>query len=400
MESMNAFARVADEFLHSPVEVTAAVVVVGGGLSSAFKKGRNFWINLWLRLQSKPIVPSETLRVVQDIQASFWSTATSAGVASTQLVFDGHVTNISERTSRVLRVEIPKPPTQATMTSLSDNHDARRPQFLNPHECSQIRVMFFVRGVLAEQKEPWKTSLIFIDQYGNRQRLENCVFRPIWVANPAASKEPHELIYQIADPIEKQVASILKAELGRYEICGRPVGGLGSVHIVYRGRQITGVGNDSWTPNSPLNQVLVADPEAAILKSDNLDALRTLYESLHLDEEKIHFVDALLNRLNERKGYLAVAYLIVAALWTVGDLQKALRHAKQRLPENENRVYGLGNVLMLLNGLLKYRYPDFTNEMLDDIERFTHDIKEHSFRIPEKIAAIRTSRPIGASGTR
>jgi hypothetical protein len=37
-------------------------------------------------------------------------------------------------------------------------------------------------------------------------------------------------------------------------------------------------------------------------------------------------------------------------------------------------------------------YPDFTNDMLDDIEKFLVGLKEHPFQIPEKIAAIRTAR--------
>ncbi|MGA2725894.1 MAG: hypothetical protein ABSG79_26235 [Bryobacteraceae bacterium] len=49
-------------------------------------------------------------------------------------------------------------------------------------------------------------------------------------------------------------------------------------------------------------------------------------------------------------------------------------------------------MLMLLNGLLKYRHPDLTNQMLDDIERMTHGLNEHPFLIPAKIAAIRASR--------
>ena len=47
---------------------------------------------------------------------------------------------------------------------------------------------------------------------------------------------------------------------------------------------------------------------------------------------------------------------------------------------------------MLLNGLLKFRYPDFTSEMLDEIERMIHGLTEHTFLIPAKIAAIRASR--------
>lgn len=94
-----------------------------------------------------------------------------------------------------------------------------------------------------------------------------------WVYPPAPKpKEPEEFPYEITDPIEKEVVSVLKAELGRYQMCGRLVGGLSSVHIVYQGRAFTGVGGDSWTPDSPINQVIVADPEAASLKSDNLEA--------------------------------------------------------------------------------------------------------------------------------
>jgi hypothetical protein len=32
---------------------------------------------------------------------------------------------------------------------------------------------------------------------------------------------------------------------------------------------------------------------------------------------------------------------------------------------------------MMLNGLLRYRHPDFTTGMLDDIERFVHGLQEH-----------------------
>jgi hypothetical protein len=56
------------------------------------------------------------------------------------------------------------------------------------------------------------------------------------------------------------------------------------------------------------------------------------------------------------------------------------------------KAFGLSNTLMLLNGLLRYRYPDFPNEMLDEIERFLNGMNEHSFQIPEKIAAIRAMR--------
>src|SRR5262249_24410051 len=102
----------------------------------------------------------------------------------------------------------------------------------------------------------------------------------------------------------------------------------------------------------------------------------------------------LLERLDERKGYLSVSYFIVCALWKTGAdaFTAALRKARQALPTGETRVFGLSNVIFLINGLLKYRYPDFTNAMLDDIERLTHGLGEPPFMIPAKLAAIRASR--------
>jgi hypothetical protein len=91
-------------------------------------------------------------------------------------------------------------------------------------------------------------------------------------------------------------------------------------------------------------------------------------------------------------GHLSVAYFIVCVLWRVGLLKEALEKAKRDLSENEQKVFGLSNVLMLLNSLLKFRHADFTNQMLDDIERLTHGLNEHTFLIPAKIAAIRASR--------
>jgi hypothetical protein len=210
--------------------------------------------------------------------------------------------------------------------------------------------------------------------------------------DPPPPKEPEEFPYEIADPIEKEVVGVLKSELNRYGVCGRICGGLGSVHIRYQGRQFTGVGTDSWAPNSPLNQVLVADPSAASLESDNIGALVGFYQRLTSDEEREHFERALLDRLDATRGYLAVAYFIVAVMLRIGVLSSALRKAKHDLPQGETRFYGLSNVLMLLNGLLRFRYPDFTNEMLDEIERLIHGLSEHTFLIPAKIAAIRATR--------
>ena len=87
-----------------------------------------------------------------------------------------------------------------------------------------------------------------------------------------------------------------------------------------------------------------------------------------------------------------MTYFIVCVLWKVGRLKDALAKAKLDLPQGETEAFGLSNTLMLLNGLLRHRYPDFTREMLDDIEKFLVGLNEYPFLIREKLAAIRTAR--------
>lgn len=133
-------------------------------------------MNVWSRLRAKPVVPKETLRIVQNVQTSFWALGGSEGTPTMQVVFEGHVTDISGKTNRVLRADIPKPLTHAINLLLSNNHDARRPQVLRPYECTELHAMFFVQPVVAVKGRPWHSSLVFIDQYGNRHKIKNCVF--------------------------------------------------------------------------------------------------------------------------------------------------------------------------------------------------------------------------------
>jgi hypothetical protein len=157
---------------------------------------------------------------------------------------------------------------------------------------------------------------------------------------------------------------------------------------------MTGVGGDSWSPNSPKNQSISDNPEAFALRSDNLEALMSYYKRLTDPADQDQFASALLARM-DGKDYLRVTYFIVCVLWKIGRLRQALERAKASLPQGEIKAFGISNTLMLFNGLLRHRHGDFTNDMLDDIEKFLIGLKEHSFQIPEKIAAIRTLRLMG-----
>lgn len=262
-----------------------------------------------------------------------------------------------------------------------------------PNETRNAPFDFWVFPPVVKAGEPFKChSVIFSDQFGNKHSVKGIVFTVLPTGGPARPGQPEEFPYQIADPIEKEVVSVLKAEIGRFEQCGRRVGGLGSIHISYQGRAFTGVGGDSWTPDSPKNQLIAPDPESAAVKSDNLDALVSFYRGLASDGDQKRFISALLERLDGKRGYLDVSYFIVAVLFTIGHLGEALQKAKRDLPLKDSKLWGLSNVLMLINGLLRYRHVDFTSEMLDDVERLIHGLDEHPFLIPAKVAAIRAAR--------
>lgn len=96
-----------------------------------------------------------------------------------QVVFEGHVTNISDKPNKVLRAQLPKPSTQAMVLILMDNHDGRRPQMLRPFENTGVHVMFSVLPVVATEGKSWKTAMIFVDQYDNRHTVKKCVFRAL-----------------------------------------------------------------------------------------------------------------------------------------------------------------------------------------------------------------------------
>lgn len=377
--------------------LVAAGAVIGGVVKFLF------WVyDEWQkrRVHQGFSAPKKTLQLAPKREGSCWWHMGKKGDEPTmQIVGRMFATNIASVPVRIPQVELRygflgrKRTSGMTMVSRGLHENMYGMYDIPPGDTRDLSFDFWVYPPVSEPIDPFTAhSVAFIDQFGNRHKVKRVRFKSTAPENPPTPKEPEEFPYEIADPIEKEIVSVLKAELARYQMCGRVVGGLGSVHIVYQGRPFTGIGGDSWTPNSPTNQLIVSDPEAAALKSDNLEALVAFYKALSSDDERGWFVQALLDRLDAKKGYLAVSYFIVAVLWSVGSLADALQKARRDLPLGESKVFGLSNILMLLNGLLKYRHPAFTIQMLDDTERMIHGLDEHSFLIPAKLAAIRASR--------
>jgi hypothetical protein len=256
-------------------------------------------------------------------------------------------------------------------------------------------VGIYIRGVPRRKVDKLVRAVIALtDDEGHEEKIAV----DMRVVSPSiegkAGAPPLEMVSSISDPIEREIASVLQAELARYDKCGRRVGGLGSIHLVIDGHEMRSFAGDSWDPNSPKNQSILDNPEASELRSDNLEALISFYGRLAAPGEQDRFVLALLSRM-DGKAYLRITYFVVCVLWKIGKLREALEKAKAELPQGEINVFGLSNTLMLFNGLLRYRYPDFTNDMLDEIEKFLNGLNEHPFQIPEKIAVIRTARLMG-----
>jgi len=388
-------------------------LVSGGvvfGVLATFK-----WINtllLALKDARKAAKSRKTFFAMPVAQHCHWSVAKQAdGSMVTQIVADFAVKNQSDAPVGLMRARLIRPRISGEvihdMITVREQHGRMHGTAyvsdyrIAPRTTLPARAMVMIRGVPRWRDE--SDDLIVVlgigDEDGNELRVR-VVCKGRKMPKPGELPKAVEALHTIADPIEKDVASVLQTELSRYELNGRPAGGLGSVHIVVAGREIKQLGSDVRILQATANQEVIADPSVSEVKSDNLGALLALYARLGTEDERERFATALLTRLDSEMGYARVAYLIVLTLWKIGRLDESLEAAIFGLPEEDRKDFGLSNVLMLLNGLLSYRHCEFTSEMLDTIERFLEGSQEHSFRIPQKIAAIRAQRLLLSQPTR
>lgn len=351
----------------------------------------------WYRQRNAALVARRRFHLNADIMQSRWSTAKQRDDSIiTDVVVKLLVKNLTDRPVALARCRLIYPRVRGEVvfedvSVRAVNHDvygtaAQSGHFIPKHTSLPASVHIMIRGVpWPRPKKEVRVVIGVEDDEGHEQRIKLKV-RVIPSADSIIKTQPLELVSGIPDLVDRQVAVVLQAELPRYEKNGRRVGGLGSIHLAMEGKLLTSATVDSWNP------CIAENTEGIVLQSENVDALLAIYSRLSTDEERHRFASALLKRLDGNSGYLAISYFIVCALWKIGKLPEALAKAKESLPQGETRVFGLSNVLMLINMLLFYRSPDFDDDVLDNIERFLRGLNEHSFQIPEKIAAIRVTR--------
>jgi len=369
------------------LEALAAIVTILGGIVAFTKFGRNLCKKFWHFLtRYRPRVPRETVRLIPQYHNSWWSLGSSKGKPAMEVVCDWYITNISDVDVSICEVSLKKPKTIGHILVRHPHQNIYGSYSIPPGCTTEARAVFWIQPPICREDEPLVVDIDFLDQFGNSHRVRKVKYQP----TPKRKEEPitpqMESVSDISNPVEREIVAVLQAEIYRYKDCGRRVGGLGSIQTTYQGRSYCGVGTDWREADSPKLQAIVPDPENVKIESDNASTLIKFYYSLN-DQQQNDFADSLLKRLSRETEYAQVGYLILFILYRVGRLKEVLKTAKEKLQGDS--AYGFSNLLMLLDSLLKYEYPQLSTEMLNDIEQFLKSIREHTFRISERISAIR-----------
>lgn len=366
------------------IYLAAAIITI---LGAATRRGRAIVKKIWhFFTRYHPKLPRKTLRPIQQDKFSWWSLGTSKGEPIMQIVSEWYITNISYGDVFVCKVSLRKPKTIGNIAVRHPSRDIYGDYLIPPGKTTEAQVDFWVQPPTRKENEPFVGTIDFIDQFGNSHRVRKVRFSPRPKKKDIKERPQMEAISEINDPVKKKVVSVLQAEVYRYEDCGRRAGGLGSIKLTYQNRSYSGFGTDWRKPDSPELQEVIPNPEDARIESDNASTLVNYYSTLE-DQQKTVFIETLLERLSRDLPYASIGYLILFVLLQTGNLKDALDRAKNDLMGDS--AYGFSDFLRLLDGLLKYDYIIFTEEMLNDIDKFIKGIMEHTFRIPERVAAIR-----------
>jgi hypothetical protein len=253
------------------------------------------------------------------------------------------------------------------------------------HSTSEASLEFWVQPPIRQPGQDLVLDVFVIDHFRNSHRVRRVTFRGPRLPKPDTAP-PTEPLHSLSDPLEKDVAAVLKNELTRYRQCGRPSGGLGSVTVAGSPR----VPTEYRELNVTREQYIVPSPADGTIHSDNVDALFNRYGELETDKQRDVMRRYLLTVLSKSTEYAPVSYLILVFFHRIGHLAECLK--KARLDLQGDVGFGFSDLLRLLDLLLRHEHHTFKSDELDEIERFLEGSKEHAFHIRERIAAVRAAR--------
>jgi hypothetical protein len=374
--------------------LAAAIGSVVAALITAFSPaGRRALLKLWHFItRYRARVPRGTIRITPQEGLQRWSEASVAGSRATTLDGRWRVANVlPDREVLIVGARIDG--YQAQHTYINTQHPERdiySPEYLIPPlTISKVMTDFYFVPPITRPGRDFKASLILIDQFGNEHKLKT-VFKSPEKPAPRLPQPPAESLDTIEDPIAKDVASVLKAEVRSYQKCGRSVGGLGSIQILFHVRRFSRFPPE-WPAAQSVRRQAILRPGEATITSDNADELLELYNRFTDDDEnqRTRFENALLRRLSRDTEYAPIGYFAFFVLFKVGRGAEALW--KSRVDLRMSGTLAFIEVLRLLDGLLRADHCSFSDELLDETERFIEGLPEQ-FRIPERISAIRAYR--------
>ncbi|MBN1263462.1 MAG: hypothetical protein JW991_03855 [Candidatus Pacebacteria bacterium] len=228
-----------------------------------------------------------------------------------------------------------------------------------------------------------KTKIDIQDPIGRKHRINDVFIKPI---HKRKTKKEHLLVEdssKIRDDIEKQVVAVLKNEVEQYRARGRKEGRLGTVEWPR--------GSIEWRGADEKIKYLYENSNKGNVTSEHVSALLTLYSSLSkTNKDKI--INALVKRIDKKTEYRDIGYLIIFFLFEVKRLKIGLDATLKKLKGDKANAFG--DVLRMLDFLLAFRYEEFERPELDEIEAFVYSTEEHSFKIKERINAIRVKNMI------
>lgn len=335
---------------------------------------------------------------------------------SMQVVSYWYITNQTNRPLKMLNAHIVKPRIHGHVMTKDVNSQYHGSYPVPPHSTTDLHADFWINPPIHRVGKDLKLDIVFVDQYGQKRKIKNTEFPSDRQKRPTPKNLEGEAVYALENDIEKRVAAVLKDEMNRYKKFGRRSGELGSIYASYSGRTIKSIYQDGWTDSkSGERQEILSDPENAHVSSENGDALVHYYNQRIDDAERELFINALLARISREKEYYCVSYLILYVLFRIGRLDDGLAASERYLQKNQSLLdqllrrkpkeelfephqrYGFSDALGLINGLLRYEHPSFSDRELDMIDKFVSNVNEHAFRIDEKINSIRSFR-LGSLG--
>lgn len=381
------------ELQENPVATISALIFIAAALMAFTKKGRDIVksIRQWVFSKIRRQVPRETLRIVPNWHERWWHMGTSRNEPAMQVVTRLHVTNITQEPVKLLSASIKPTNTPGNVSTQHPERNIYGGYPILPKRTASVLVDFFIHPPIREEGKDLAGRIILVDQYGNRHKSPKIIFLSDKKTGQKEDEQPpEEKLSTITEPLEKQLVVILKDESNRYKRCGRRAGGLGSVCTRYKNSVYSGVPADCRSADSPKQQSIVEDPENAGIESDNLIAFASLLDKHNSEEDKQLISPLLSKRLSRESEYSDIGYFFLLLFIGLGQLKHVLGLAKENL--QGDKKYGFSDLLRMLDGLLKFRHPDFSDDDLDTIELFVDGLKEHTFSISERLVAIRAYR--------